>query len=156
VPFSFLAYQYGQRNDMVITTILEESPNGYSVTTKAPFEMTAAIKHYTKMLRRFTLDFPEEWALCHYSLGKIFASDNPNQERSKCMSVIIFHLLPNIIAHFRLPFVVKTDYFISRLVLKFVLHFSHSLIRTLGQIFTPEGFPTMSALISLFEASLSR
>jgi hypothetical protein len=71
---------------VITTAILEESQNGYTVTEKAPFEAVSAIKYYTKLLRRFTLDFPEEWALCHYSLGKIFMSDQRSEEdRCKCM-----------------------------------------------------------------------
>jgi hypothetical protein len=173
LSFLFSAYQYGQRNDMVITAILEESTNGYTVTTKAPFEMTAAIKHYTKMLRRFTLDFPEEWALCHYSLGKIFTSDHTLQERSKCMSVIdhfsfstshstindyvlilIFYSQRKWIISFQN--LCPSSFYFHLASLSSSPFFSPWLTTSPVQIFTPEGFPTMSALISLFEASLSR
>ena len=77
------------KNENLCLIILEESQNGYSVTSKSPYEESAAIKHYTKMLRSFTLDFPEEWALCHYSLGKIFTIDTRiNEDRSKNMLVL--------------------------------------------------------------------
>lgn len=87
------------KNENMCSSILEESRNGYSVTTKAPYEHNAAIKHYTKMLRRFTLDFPEEWALCHYSLGKIFSVDRrKNEDRSKSVYVfLLFHSFDSII-----------------------------------------------------------
>jgi hypothetical protein len=71
---------------------LEDSRNGYSITAKAPREADAAIKHYVDMLRRYTLDFPEEWALCHFSLGKIFACDfRPSEDRSRQLENAIFH-----------------------------------------------------------------
>ena len=54
------AVQYGNREVVISAKLIEESRNGYVLTTGAPRECTAAVKHYTGMLRKYTLDFPEE------------------------------------------------------------------------------------------------
>lgn len=74
------------RSEEVTTELIEESRNGYQITSRAPEDIDEARVHYVDMLRKFTLDFPEEWALCHMSLGKVFMCDlRTHQERPKSM-----------------------------------------------------------------------
>ena len=54
------AVQYGNRDNAIYTRVFDESRNGYIVSTGAPRSIDPAIKHYTDMLRKYTLDFPEE------------------------------------------------------------------------------------------------
>ena len=52
-----------------------ESPNGLVVTGDAPSSRHAEdlITHFTSKLRQFTIqNHPQEWALCHFSLGQQF------------------------------------------------------------------------------------
>lgn len=53
----------------------EESPNGYELTKRAPENVEAAIEYYTLHLRKFTIDYPEEFGLCHYALAKLFCTN---------------------------------------------------------------------------------
>lgn len=54
------AVQYGNREVVISAKLIEESRNGYVLTAGAPHEINSAVKHYTGMLRKYTLDFPEE------------------------------------------------------------------------------------------------
>jgi hypothetical protein len=58
------AVQYGNREVVISAKLIEESRNGYVLTGGAPREYTPAVKHYTGMLRKYTLDFPEEVCEC--------------------------------------------------------------------------------------------
>jgi len=61
-----------------IVEILEESPNGYTITASAPPEKDRAVKYYSFQLRTYTVSaHPEEYGLIHYSLGKVFFKDHP-------------------------------------------------------------------------------
>ncbi len=63
---------------MKMVEILEDSPNGYEITKKAPPETERAVKYYSFQLRQFTVtSHPEEYGLIHYSLGKVFFKDRP-------------------------------------------------------------------------------
>jgi hypothetical protein len=62
--------------------IVEESPNGYVISGKAPPEMPRAIKYYSYQLRQYTVnDYPIEYGVCHYNLGKIFFADKHHTTR---------------------------------------------------------------------------
>ena len=80
--------------------ILEDSPNGYEICSKAPPEKDRAIKYYSFQLRQYNVTrFPEEYGLIHYSLGKVFFKDRPENQvnydaRSKSIE--------NALHHFRL------------------------------------------------------
>jgi hypothetical protein len=82
--------------------IYEESPNGYVVSEDRPRsnDNELCLKHYTAKLRHFTVDYPEEWALCHYLIAKIFLNDritNPaptkieQEARAKKIENALFH-----------------------------------------------------------------
>lgn len=59
---------------MKIMDIYEESPNGYELVGRAPVnDIPAAVDYYSKQLRQFTFDYPEEYAICHFNLAKLFA-----------------------------------------------------------------------------------
>jgi hypothetical protein len=85
----------GFKRDM---NILTESPNGYEVTGDAPAddEYDWLVDHYTAKLRKFTSAYPCEWALCHFSLGKVFMMDEREQGgsdgRGKKIENALFHL----------------------------------------------------------------
>ena len=80
------ASSFALRTEEVTTELIEESRNGYQITSCTPEDLDEARTHYIDMLRKFTLDFPEEWALCHMSLGKVFMRDlRMLQDRPKTM-----------------------------------------------------------------------
>jgi hypothetical protein len=54
------AVQYGNRDEVIWSKVIEESRNGYVLTAGAPRDIDPAVKHFTTMLRKYTLDFPEE------------------------------------------------------------------------------------------------
>lgn len=83
-----------------IIEILEESPNGYEITGKAPPEKDRAIKYYSFQLRQYTvIRFPEEYGLIHYSLGKVFFADRPEKQVNYDMRA---KSIENALHHFRL------------------------------------------------------
>ena len=81
-----------------VVEILEESPNGYVITGRAPPEIDRAIKYYSFQLRHFTVQtFAEEYGLIHYSLGKVFYNDDTfnvrnYDHRAKSIENALHHL----------------------------------------------------------------
>ena len=80
--------------------IVEESPNGFIISGKAPPEMPRAIKYYSYHLRQFTVkDYPVEYGVIHYNLGKVFFADREHKTRdyeARAKSI------ENALHHFRL------------------------------------------------------
>ena len=75
--------------------VFEESLNGYKLAANAPPNPNEAIDFYNTELLHYNRDYPEENALIHYNLGKIYhtliLSSNDN-ERVKYVENAIFHL----------------------------------------------------------------
>lgn len=74
---------------MKIMDMMEESPNGYTLVADAPERIDEAIEYYSKQLRTFTVDFPEEFGICHFKLGQLFAKSIPPEDCSDAASVKI-------------------------------------------------------------------
>lgn len=106
--------------------ILEESPNGYIISGKAPPEMPRAIKYYAYQLRQYTVtDYPVEYGICHYNLGKIFIADKHHTTRdfeARAKSI------ENGLHHFRLAV----------------------------EVFDYDSYPIMYAIINIFIGQLFR
>ena len=106
--------------------ILEESPNGYIISGKAPPEMPRAIKYYAYQLRQYTVtDYPVEYGICHYNLGKIFIADRHHTTRdfeARAKSI------ENGLHHFRLAV----------------------------EVFDYDSYPIMYAIINIFIGQLFR
>lgn len=66
--------------------------NGFLLRSKAPVETDAAIEFYSNQLRSFDrYDFPEEWALCHVSLAKLFI-DRKRGKRKANIENSLYHI----------------------------------------------------------------
>lgn len=69
--------------------MMEESPNGYSLVADAPERIDEAIEYYSQQLRTYTVDFPEEFGICHFKLAQLFAKSIPPEDVSDDASVKI-------------------------------------------------------------------
>ena len=77
--------------------VYEESPNGYHITSDAPTSFDEAVKHYSFLLRQFTVELPDEHGLIHYTLGKVFLAEeratdiNDHDKKGKLIENAVFH-----------------------------------------------------------------
>lgn len=66
------------RGDSKIMEVYADSPNGYRIVSEQPvvvdgYTFDLAVKHYSFHLRHFLpLEYPDEYGICHYNLGKLF------------------------------------------------------------------------------------
>ena len=62
---------------MKIMDMYEDSPNGYEIVSRAPEKLDDAITYYSSQLRTYSLDYPEEYAIIHFNLAKLFIQSIP-------------------------------------------------------------------------------
>jgi len=81
--------------------VKEESPN-FTITRDVPNSggEEDRIKHYQSKMKQYPVDeYPEEWALCHYFLGRTFFADREGllfnktsrEGRAKSIETALFH-----------------------------------------------------------------
>eukprot|EP01039_Chlorochromonas_danica_P010177 gene10177-11261_t len=78
------------------TELLEESPNGYEITTGAPKESEQAVRHYLDLLERFNrIEYPVEYALANYALARQLFADmsrtSSDEEKAKIIENALFY-----------------------------------------------------------------
>lgn len=78
------------------TELLEESPNGYEITTGAPKESEQAVRHYLDLLERFDrIEYPIEYALANYALARQLFADmsrtSSDEEKAKLIENALFY-----------------------------------------------------------------
>ncbi|KAJ1427662.1 hypothetical protein B484DRAFT_450245 [Ochromonadaceae sp. CCMP2298] len=82
---------------MNVNDILEESPNGYDITRSEPIVVDEAIRYYLGMLEQYSAeDFPVEFGMVHYAMGKVLFGDQSkpkvSEERAKRIENALYHL----------------------------------------------------------------
>lgn len=82
---------------MNVTDILLDSPNGYRITADEPNVVDEAIRYYLVQLERYPLDeYPVEFAMVNYGLGKLLFGDTTkpklSEERAKRIENSLYHL----------------------------------------------------------------
>ena len=82
---------------MNITCILEESPNGYKITSEAPTVMDDAIRYSLVIMDRYPIEeFPVEFGIINYAFGKLLMGDTTkpkiSEERAKRIENALYHL----------------------------------------------------------------
>eukprot|EP01032_Pedospumella_encystans_P019548 gene19548-22224_t len=82
---------------MNVTDILEDSSNGYRVTSEAPKNVDEAIRYYLQALAKYNIDdYPVEHAMANYGMGKLLFGDmsrpKVSEERAKRIENALYHL----------------------------------------------------------------
>ncbi len=73
--------EYSSSVEKTENEILQDSRNGVRITNNSIYNVDDGITHYTALLRKYDLDHPEEWALCHYNLAKLYMVDSKDKEK---------------------------------------------------------------------------